>query len=166
MSTGEIAVMSKAQAASRWGEFQSMLTIEDRVSFEGLRIPANAETQQFLLKFDDVVTDGNGRWRASRLQVEQALGWARKWKDVRLLVHCEMGVSRSTAIALAILAERYGKGLEDDAVAHLLRIRPMASCNPFIVATADSILGRSGKLVAALERADQKRFTGGFFIPG
>lgn len=161
----EIAVMSKAEAAERWNEFDAVITIEDRSEQDPMRIGGCPGTSQFLLKFDDVVADGNGRWRASRLQIEQALEWARRWKGARLLVHCEMGVSRSTATALAILADRHGDGAEDEAVAHLLRIRPVASCNPFIVATADDILGRGGRLVAALERADQKRFRGGFFIP-
>lgn len=58
------------------------------------------------LPMDDVSRD-DGEWKAPRVeQVQTAL----KWSDGRrrLLVCCHMGISRSSAMAVAIAASRYG----------------------------------------------------------
>jgi predicted protein tyrosine phosphatase len=68
--------------------------------------------------------------------------------DEPLLVHCYAGVSRSMAAALIALS------LEDDRremeAARILRAAaPHAHPNARIVALADRLLGRQGRLVAA-----------------
>lgn len=160
-----IRVMSKVEAAKSWGNFDTVITIEDPSEAEGLRLPAGCGVRQLLLKFYDVVEEDGIHFPASRQQLEQALVWARAWNDRRLLVHCEMGVSRSAAVALSILADRYGAGREAEAVEHLLAIRPVAVCNPRIVAVMDELLERGGRLSSAWKTADEARFSGGFFIP-
>jgi predicted protein tyrosine phosphatase len=157
--------MSREAAAGSWDQFDAVLTLEDSSEVGGLRIPCSDGVEQLVLKFDDAVTDLHGRRPPEAAQVDEALAFARRNDGGKLLVHCEMGVSRSAGIALAVLAERYGPGREDDAVAHLLRIRPVASCNTRIVAISDRLLGRDGLLAKAWEAADGKRFSGGFFIP-
>ncbi len=67
-----------------------------------------------------------------------------------VLFHCMAGVSRSTAgalIALALDAE----GREDEAAARLYTAAPHAHPNRRIVALADRLLGREGRLIAARE---------------
>jgi predicted protein tyrosine phosphatase len=157
--------MSREAAARAWDQFDAVLTIEDSSEVSGFRIPAWGGVEQLVMKFDDTVSDLHGRRPPDAAQVDAALAFARKADGRRLLVHCEMGVSRSAGIALAVLAERYGPGREEDAVAHLLRIRPVASCNTRIVAISDELLGRDGDLAKAWGAADGKRFSGGFFIP-
>lgn len=165
MDADLVTVMSKDGAASAWEFFDAVLSVEDSAEENGFRIPPDCGKRQLVLKFDDVVSDNHGRRAPEIEQVAGALSFARKFHGGKLLVHCEMGVSRSAGLALAILAERHGRGCEKEAVAHLLRIRPVASCNPRIVAIADELLGRNGKLLRAWESADDKRFSGGFFIP-
>lgn len=160
-----VTVMSREGAVGAWDRFDAVMTIEDSSEGNGFRIPDWGGVDQFVLKFDDTVSDLHGKRPPEAAQVADALAFARKADGLSLLVHCEMGVSRSAGIALAILAERYGDGREEDAVTHLLRIRPVASCNPRIVAIADDLLGRKGGLARAWESADGKRFSGGFFIP-
>lgn len=160
-----VTVMSREGAARAWDQFDAVLTIEDSSEASGLRIPEWGGVEQFVLKFDDTVSNLHGRRPPEVAQVGEALAFARRVEGRKLLIHCEMGVSRSAGVALAVLAERYGDGSEDDAVSHLLRIRPVASCNPRIVAIADGMLGREGRLERAWKSADDRRFAGKFFIP-
>lgn len=75
--------------------------------------------------------------------------------EALVAVHCEFGRSRSTAIALALLADAHGPGREAEAVADLLRLDVDGKFhpNPRIVRFADTILLRSGRLEAALAEA-------------
>lgn len=66
-----------------------------------------------------------------------------------LLVHCHMGISRSTACA-AILMVQHNPGRERDAFRHIRAIRPMSWPNSRMIALADEALGRTGALVAAM----------------
>ncbi|WP_173980377.1 tyrosine phosphatase family protein [Magnetospirillum sp. UT-4] len=69
--------------------------------------------------------------------------------EARLLVTCGAGISRSTAIALTLLAQAM-PGREADAVTRLHRIRSGARPNPLIVQYADDALGLGGRLVGAI----------------
>jgi predicted protein tyrosine phosphatase len=87
----------------------------------------------------------------TRDDVQAALDFDRP--NEKLLIHCHAGISRSTALALAILAARMGTGTEKDAVEELIRIRAEAVPNFEIVRLADLILERQGRLIeAVLER--------------
>lgn len=66
-----------------------------------------------------------------------------------LLVHCHMGISRSTAAA-AILMARANPGREGEVFEHLWAIRPRSWPNSRMVGLADAMLGRSGALSAAM----------------
>ena len=68
----------------------------------------------------------------------------------KILVHCHMGISRSTAAA-AILMSQLAPGSEASAFAALHRVRPRCWPNSRMVAYADTLLGRKGELVAALK---------------
>jgi predicted protein tyrosine phosphatase len=68
-----------------------------------------------------------------------------------LLIHCTHGASRSPAAAYAILCLWLGKGREVQARDFLLKIRPTAVPNPFIVAYADKLIRRGGKMVEAIK---------------
>ena len=72
-----------------------------------------------------------------------------------LLIHCQVGVSRSTAIALAILADRLGPGQEGEALQALLRLRPQAIPNLLVVSLADDLLARNGALRRAVSAWDE-----------
>lgn len=69
-----------------------------------------------------------------------------------LLVHCAVGISRSTAITFAALCQHAGPGLEPDCLRALKRIRPSAAPNPLIVELADALLRRNGTMIHALKR--------------
>ena len=70
-----------------------------------------------------------------------------------LLIHCEAGVSRSTATALIIYACWLGQGREDEAMRRVIAQRQCAIPNRRMVALADKLLALNGRLLRARDRA-------------
>jgi predicted protein tyrosine phosphatase len=68
----------------------------------------------------------------------------------RVLIHCEAGVSRSSAAALIMYAHWLGPGREREAMARVLSQRPVAIPNRRMIELADRLLDRGGRLVDAL----------------
>ncbi len=75
-----------------------------------------------------------------------------------LLIHCWAGISRSTAaayIALCLLNEDES----EDVLAKILRFHaPEATPNPLLVAHADAILERGGRMIAAIAQIGRGRY--------
>ncbi|MGJ7042877.1 putative protein tyrosine phosphatase [Shinella sp. BE166] len=69
-----------------------------------------------------------------------------------LLVHCHMGVSRSTAAMLTLMAQANPDEPAESLFARLVAIRPQAWPNSQMVGFADEQLSRKGDLTAALRR--------------
>ena len=74
-----------------------------------------------------------------------------------VLCQCQAGVSRSPAAALICLATWTNEGDEKDCVEQLLRVRPCAAPHRGLVAFADAVLGRCGRLVESVDRIRQGR---------
>jgi predicted protein tyrosine phosphatase len=66
-----------------------------------------------------------------------------------LLVHCHMGISRSSASMLMLIAQRH-PGEEEASVARLAAIRPQAWPNTVMIDYAEAALGTQGRLHDAL----------------
>lgn len=117
-----------------------------------------APHKRLTLRFDDIIHPLPGMKMPERGHVEQLLqfgeGLAAEEGDplCHLLVHCHAGISRSTASMVTLLAEAR-PGMDEDAIfAHLREIRPQAWPNSVMLGYADDLLGRGGRLVAALRR--------------
>lgn len=67
-----------------------------------------------------------------------------------LLIHCTFGVSRSTAAAFIAL-NLYNENKEFEIAQYLREKIPYASPNQSLVAIADQLLGREGRMKAALD---------------
>ncbi|MBP0447808.1 hypothetical protein J8J14_23985 [Roseomonas sp. SSH11] len=110
--------------------------------------------------FDDVplpeFTALGRRWIGpTREQVQDAIAFGRECRAAgveEVAVHCLHGKSRSTAIALALMADALGRGGEGAAVEALLArdLTGKASPNVGVVRVADEILGRGHALEDAL----------------
>jgi predicted protein tyrosine phosphatase len=71
----------------------------------------------------------------------------------RVIIHCQAGISRSTAAAVIFYAVLLGHGSEEEAMARVLAAREYANPNRRMIALADALLEREGRLIAAVERA-------------
>jgi predicted protein tyrosine phosphatase len=69
--------------------------------------------------------------------------------EAHLLVHCHMGISRSTAAMALILAQARPDRPAREAFAEVRRIRPRLWPNLHVIELGDALLGRKGELVAA-----------------
>ena len=100
----------------------------------------------------DVVTDLG----ATEEDVRQIIGLAEELRSStgRVLIHCEAGVSRSTAAALIMYACWLGPGREREAMGRVLAQRPVAIPNRRMVELADRLLDRKGRLVGVLSEGE------------
>lgn len=114
-------------------------------------LPPLPVTDHLLLDVSDISAPRDGYALPEEAHVARLLGFARAW-DRRhpLVVHCYAGVSRSTAAAFAIACALDPASAERDIAARLRAASPSATPNPRLVALADRLLGRSGRMVAAV----------------
>jgi predicted protein tyrosine phosphatase len=96
----------------------------------------------------DVVTELGATEDDIRRIIELAEGL--RSETGRVLIHCEAGVSRSSAAALIMYAYWLGVGREHEAMDRVLSQRPMAMPNRRMVELADRLLDRQGRLLKAL----------------
>lgn len=84
--------------------------------------------------------------------VERVFDFAQGWSgETPMVVHCWAGISRSTATAFAIACAR-NPGADELAIALAMRRASQSAYpNRRIVALADEILGRRGRMVEAVE---------------
>jgi predicted protein tyrosine phosphatase len=78
--------------------------------------------------------------------------FAEQIREVRgiVLCHCDGGMSRAPAAAFICLAVWHGEGKEKECAAEVRRLRRGAVPHAGLVGFADEVMGRGGKLVAAL----------------
>lgn len=74
-----------------------------------------------------------------------------------LLIHCEAGISRSTATALIMYAYWLGRGHEDEAMQRVIEQRPFSIPNRRMVALADKFLALDDRLLQARDRRLERR---------
>ena len=133
------------------GAYNGVITIENSTIQSPFRIDTVDPPQQ-IIAFDDITQPMDDYVLLGEWQVRSAIAFAHQWDQPSLLIHCHAGMSRSPAMALAILADWLGEGSEEEAVRELLRIAPLCTPNRLVVETADRVLGWEGRLVSALER--------------
>ena len=147
-----IEVLSRAEAGyvlsspTRCTEFIYLLSIGDPYD----QLPegyASLQRKRRML-IADVVTEEGATEEDVREIIE--LAESLRLETGKVLIHCEAGVSRSTAAALIMYAIWFGPGREQEAMDHVLAQRPIAIPNRRMVQLADKLLGREGKLVAVL----------------
>ena len=104
------------------------------------------------LRFHDVSCETAGYVAPQRDHIEALLAFGRTLalaSSPHLLVHCHAGISRSTAAAVVLVAQRR-RGAEREAFEWVSRIRPVAWPNARMIALADTALDLGGALISAL----------------
>ena len=125
--------------------YDGVITIEDSFVDEPLRIN-HAECPQLVLCFDDIASPKDDWVLPSKKHIQSALNFADELNGSSLLIHCHAGISRSSAIALAIIAKGLGAGKEKQACIELEKVNPNSAPNALVVRLADEILERGGAL--------------------
>jgi predicted protein tyrosine phosphatase len=111
--------------------------------------------EHLTMRFHDVIAAYEGLVAPAREHVERLIAFGSRFdadptERKHLIIHCEAGVSRSTA-AMATLLARSGVEDEHEVFDTIRRIRPRAWPNSAMVKLADEILGREGRLRRALD---------------
>ena len=104
------------------------------------------------LRFHDIVDETPGMRFAEREDVEALLRFGRdlaRTPKAHLLVHCHMGISRSSAAMTLILAQARPDRPAAEAIAEARRIRPRIWPNLRVIELGDALLGRDGELTRA-----------------
>lgn len=115
------------------------------------------------LRFDDIIAPAPGQIMPEREHIDALLRFGRGLAGdtsreaggdplCHLLVHCHMGISRSTAAMTILLAEARPQAEADAVIEAVHGIREKAWPNLRMVTLADEMLGRQGRLVAAAGR--------------
>ena len=125
--------------------YDGVITIEDSSVDDPLRID-KGDCPQLVLCFDDISSPKDEWILPKERHVHSALEFADNLGGGSLLIHCHAGISRSSGIALAIIAKGLGPGKEKKALMELEKINPNCAPNALVVWFTDEILGRGGTL--------------------
>lgn len=110
--------------------------------------------QRTVLRFHDIIDPTPGMVPPTAADVDAILAFGRSLEDGtpaegHLLVHCHMGISRSTAAMAMILAQADPDEPEVGLLDRIAAMRPQAWPNLLMIEFADARLGRDGRLRAA-----------------
>jgi predicted protein tyrosine phosphatase len=104
------------------------------------------------LRLHDISMPLDGYIMAGEEQIADLLRFVKRWdRRAPLVVHCYMGISRSTASAYASVCALNPERSEADIAQSLRKASPTATPNIRIVSLADKLLGRQGRMIAAVE---------------
>jgi predicted protein tyrosine phosphatase len=110
------------------------------------------------LSMHDIVEPAEGCVAPESSHIADLIAFGKTWdKTSPLLVHCWAGVSRSTAAAYIVLCDLHGPGHEARIAGALRFHAPHAQPNRLMVRHADLLLGRDGRMIAAVEAMSEAR---------
>ena len=111
-----------------------------------------AEANHLLLSLHDIADPQEGMTLPGEAHMRTLLDFAESWDRARpLVVNCYAGISRSTASAYIIATALRPSRDEDELAQALRRASPSATPNPRLIALADAMLGRQGRMVEAVK---------------
>ncbi len=115
------------------------------------RPPSIAPDNHLFIGVSDIVEETDGHIVPGHEHVARLMAFTRAWDRHRpLVIHCWAGVSRSTAAAF-ITACMFAPARDERDIADALRAAsPTATPNARLVAIADRVLGRDGRMVSAI----------------
>jgi predicted protein tyrosine phosphatase len=115
--------------------------------------PATVAPENHLwLRLHDISMPLDGYIMPGEKQIADLIRFVRGWdRRTPLVVHCYMGISRSTASAYASVCALNPHRAEDDIAQALRHASPTATPNIRIVSLADNLLGRNGRMITAIE---------------
>jgi predicted protein tyrosine phosphatase len=154
-----ISVCSLKKAKRLKRRFDAVITIEDprqrgRLRFHETPIPAH-----LALRFDDIEGETTDHVLVTGAQLQEvfafvdSINWPHSKR--KLLIRCNAGVSRSTAIALTILARYFGERNEFHAGKILVDLAPDTIPNFKVIELGEALLDIPGKLRELIEKHEK-----------
>ena len=115
--------------------------------------PGGIERDKHLqLTLHDIALPADGYIAPGDAHVGRLIEFFERWDQAApMVVHCWAGISRSTAAAFTAQCMHYPAAAEMDLARTLREASPVATPNPLIVAAADRLLDRGGRMVEAVE---------------
>ena len=119
---------------------------------EVMRPASIARENHLHLVMHDIAVAQDGMTMPGEDHVRNLLNFARKWDRAKpMVVHCYAGISRSTASAYIIAAALAPRRDEVELAQTLRKLSPSATPNPRLIAVADALLDRDGRMISAIE---------------
>ena len=147
-----VCPLSKLPETVRATGAQSLVTLIDKGTPVG-RPAEIAAGKHLVVVLSDIVVELEGHTLPAETHVEKLLAFVRRWDQAApLLIHCWAGVSRSTAAAFIAACALRPHRDENDFAQAVRANSPTATPNARLVAIADAMLGRNGRMVAAVEK--------------
>jgi predicted protein tyrosine phosphatase len=126
----------------------SLLGREDNLSRPTTIAPEN----HLWLQVHDISAPQDGYVTPETEHIERLVAFVRRWDRAHpMVVHCFAGISRSTAAAFVSVCALNSPGTERAVALALRRASPTATPNARIVALADHVLERDGRMVEAID---------------
>lgn len=137
------------------GKVSHVLSILDPDHLEPEAFGAYGEHAKLELRFKDVIEDAPGAEAPQIEHVEQVLTFGRDiLRDPEalrhLLVHCHMGISRSTAAMTLLLANAQPSASAREVLHQVLAVRNRAWPNLRMLMLGEELLGRPGEFSGAV----------------
>jgi predicted protein tyrosine phosphatase len=142
-----LALLHDTVAATGARHVVSLLGSEENL----VRPRGIAPRNHLWLQLHDISEPRDGHVHPARVHVEQLIAFVERWERASPLVfHCYAGISRSTAAAFVTVCTLNPDRSEASIAQALRRASPTATPNIRIVALADDMLGRNGRMVDAI----------------
>lgn len=126
----------------------TLLRLIDRVQ----RPASVVETNHLILGMDDIASPMDGYTHPAEAHVHDLIRFVQGWdRRAPIVMHCYAGISRSTAGAYVAACALNSRRDEMAIARELRRASPTATPNARIVSLADRVLGRDGRMVAAID---------------
>lgn len=126
----------------------SLLTAGTELERPAMIAPEN----HLLLAMNDIAEAQAGMTLPGEAHVRRLLDFANEWDRAQpLVIHCYAGISRSTASAYIVASALAPQRDEVELAKELRWLSPSATPNPRLIAVADAMLGRDGRMISAIE---------------
>jgi predicted protein tyrosine phosphatase len=116
--------------------------------------PASIAPERHLfVAVSDITVESEGHILPGEAHVASLLEFVQTWdREQPLIMHCFAGVSRSTAAAFIAACALSPERDEAEIARAIRQASPTATPNSRLVAVADTMLGRKGRMIEAVER--------------
>lgn len=143
-----LARIEETVARTGAGHMLSLLSVGTDVTR-----PASISRENHLhLVMHDIAVAQDGMTMPGEEHVRNLLDFARRWDRAKpMVVHCYAGISRSTASAYIIAAALAPKRDEAELAQTLRALSRSATPNPRLIAVADALLDRNGRMIEAIQ---------------